>query len=1003
MAESVNAQRALADRMEALRLAFGASGDLDPALERAIEGLLSCWRDRSQDGEPCLAPVSDAAQRRLERLEREIESWEREHSLLQTLIAHTHAQLAYLDPDFNFLAVNPAYERGSAYRSEELIGRNHFDLFPHAENLAIFRQVRDTGEPYSVNAKPFEFPNQPDRGVTYWDWTLSPVKDAQGEVIGLVLSLIDCTEIERVRQMRDRLADIVETTPDMIASATLEGLVTYLNPAARRLMDLPETGSIENYTIPDSHPDWAARLIREEGIPTALREGIWQGDTALVDGSGREIPVVQVIIAHRDAQGQPSHLSTIVRDMRAEIEMRAEQARLIDELAAERARLQAIIENAPEGIVVADRQGRIVLANPSAEALYAHAMPPGSDVSSYAHACYPDGRPYSGQDLPLSQAAMAGETTRNVELIVVLPGGAHRHLLASAGPIRSQSGELQGGVTVFQDITDQVLLRQRLERYLEHMRWQHRVDQAILEARGIEETVDTALEHLAGLLPLHYADVSLFDWQARELSLVAVRPSRGHGLVSGSRLRVETDWPIAVWQAGSSTVSALPAAGSSWLPIESLQAQGVRVVITWPLVADGELLGLMNLGLADREDLSNDVEGLVQGVVSQMAVALQHARLDQTLHEHSEHLEELVERRTRQLRASEERFRGIFTAIPSGVALLGANGAMLASNPAFQELVGLSGEALVEFPLALFEHPDDQAFLRAILAGPLSEDGPSEGELRLVRPDGQMIWVYVTATAIRDPARGRYPLLVVVQDITRRREAEATALQAEKLNTVGRLSALLRHEINNPLQVVMGCLELAQEALQAGWDAQRYLDVALEEIRRAASIVSRLRDLSHPGEELVREPTDLRQIVDHLLVLIAKRCEERGVQVHWARPESELLLWLSRDAIQQVLLNLVLNALDAMPEGGRLALSTVTTDDPPGVSLRISDTGVGMTPEQRAQLFEPFHTTKPDGLGLGLYVTRQLIEKHEGRIDVESRVGQGTTFAIWFPAAPSTD
>lgn len=128
-----------------------------------------------------------------------------EWDTLQTIMEHTHANLAYLDPQFNFLAVNSAYCQQSGHSREELLGRNHFELFPNPENQEIFQRVRDTGEAVSFRAKPFEFLDQPERGVTYWDWTLVPVKGTDGQVQGLVFSLLDVTEQIRRAGERERL------------------------------------------------------------------------------------------------------------------------------------------------------------------------------------------------------------------------------------------------------------------------------------------------------------------------------------------------------------------------------------------------------------------------------------------------------------------------------------------------------------------------------------------------------------------------------------------------------------------------------------------------------------------------------------------------------------------------------------------------------------------------------------------------------------------------------
>ncbi|MHB8842168.1 MAG: SpoIIE family protein phosphatase, partial [Candidatus Aquicultor sp.] len=133
---------------------------------------------------------------------------ERDRDTLETIMEHTNAHIAYLDAQFNFVLVNSTYEKGAGHTRDELLGRNHFELFPDAENEAIFKKVRDTGEPVEFKAKPFEFVDQPWRGATYWDWTLTPIKDASGHVIALVLSLVDVTDSIRARQLSDALNTI---------------------------------------------------------------------------------------------------------------------------------------------------------------------------------------------------------------------------------------------------------------------------------------------------------------------------------------------------------------------------------------------------------------------------------------------------------------------------------------------------------------------------------------------------------------------------------------------------------------------------------------------------------------------------------------------------------------------------------------------------------------------------------------------------------------------------
>ena len=174
---------------------------------------------------------------------------EREHLLTQVnaVLNSTHAHLALLDRDMNFLMVNAAYTQASGHRREELIGRNHFALFPNAENQAIFERVRDTGEPYHVEEKPFEYADQPSRGTTYWNWTLTPIKTYHGRFEGILLSLTDVTPQVRARQQIEALAEEARarsaelnatfaSMPDGVVIYGRDGEIIQMNPTAERML-----------------------------------------------------------------------------------------------------------------------------------------------------------------------------------------------------------------------------------------------------------------------------------------------------------------------------------------------------------------------------------------------------------------------------------------------------------------------------------------------------------------------------------------------------------------------------------------------------------------------------------------------------------------------------------------------------------------------------------------------------------------------------------------------
>ncbi len=231
-------------------------------------------------------------------------------------------------------------------------------------------------------------------------------------------------------------------------------------------------------------------------------------------------------------------------------------------------------------------------------------------------------------------------------------------------------------------------------------------------------------------------------------------------------------------------------------------------------------------------------------------------------------------------------------------------------------------------------------------------------------------------------------------------EAETRLVQAAKLAAVGEMSAGIAHELNNPLTTVTGFTELILD--ETPKDDRHYsdLEMILHEALRARGVVRRLLDFARQGER-VRAKSDMNEIIENVLALTKHFIHTSGVQLetHFASD----LPWVSVDnnQIKQVLLNLIHNAVQSMPDGGRLELHTGVSqhDGRNGVVIVVKDSGVGIDAQTRAKIFEPFFTTKSNegGTGLGLSVTYGIITDHGGTINVDSIPGKGSTFTVWLP------
>lgn len=240
--------------------------------------------------------------------------------------------------------------------------------------------------------------------------------------------------------------------------------------------------------------------------------------------------------------------------------------------------------------------------------------------------------------------------------------------------------------------------------------------------------------------------------------------------------------------------------------------------------------------------------------------------------------------------------------------------------------------------------------------------------------------------------------------VTEREQTQKQLIQSEKVSALGRLSASLAHEINNPLQAIKGCLSLFEEEMAGERDAQaldQYLRIVHAEINRIANLVRRMREFYQPSHP-VGGLTNVHTVLEDILALSAKQLTVNRIALATVWMKKPPLIEVDPDHLKQIFMNLVINAIDAMPEGGALHIATQMERLPgkpgqPALCIQFRDTGTGIAPDVMARLFEPFQTTKPHGSGLGLYLSYRIIESYGGTLNVTSEVGQGTIFTIYLP------
>jgi PAS domain S-box-containing protein len=413
----------------------------------------------------------------------------------------------------------------------------------------------------------------------------------------------------------------------------------------------------------------------------------------------------------------------------------------------------------------------------------------------------------------------------------------------------------------------------------------------------------------------------------------------------------------------------------------------------------------MNDAGETREQLLAEVNELRRLVASLETSVIEQRRTEQRLLK-----EALVS--DAALRRSEATARAVLQSATEGILLIDASGRITLVNAAGERMFGYNPDELLGQPLEVLlpdrihdMHRDHRA---RYFAGPRVRPMGSGLDLAGRRKDGTEFPVEISLSYVQ--AAEGMSAMALITDITERKRVEAqlqrqreTLYQSEKLAALGTLSAGIAHEMNNPLGIITSRIEvmlLDAEEHNLPTQVLEDLQVLHRATQRVARIASNLRSFARqtPREHA---RVDLNAVVQETLLLMQKPLEVDGIRLTTRLDPALAPILGDASTLQQVLLNLVTNAREAMASGGEIRIETSPAAAPAGwVQLVIHDTGPGISPEELLKVFDPFYTTKETGTGLGLSVSYGIIQDHHGTVDVQSIPGRGTTFVLAFPAAP---
>ncbi|TNC49594.1 PAS domain S-box protein [Rubellimicrobium rubrum] len=784
---------------------------------------------------------------------------------------------------------------------------------------------------------------------------------------------------------------LLETSSDCIKVLDLDGALQFMNRHGQVAM------GIGNFAPYQRRPwsglmDEPARVQAEAALADA-REGRtarFEAEVATLKGTRRCWDITVSPILGED--GRPERLLAISRDI---TERRAHEKALRESearLQAERRLLDAVIRQAPIGISITSWPGgRSFALNDKAAELLGH-WPQGEDLGRYRGfgAIHPDGRPYGPEDYPTVRTLRSGTAIEQEEMVYRLGGSEgeeRRRLSVSSAPVRDEAGVIVAAVTAFSSIEAQ----RRAEEGLRASEARLREERARLA---------TLIEHLPVGVGFMGDDGQL------ALSNPAFRVFLPDGRLPSQLAPGDTCW--IAWDESGQPLARDRYPGARALRGET--AQGIEFLFR---PGDGRQVWTRVDGIPLRS-LAGEITGAMIVIVDVSDERRAQADLRR--------LNETLETRVTKVVAERRVLADIVENSDAATIACSLHHGILALNPAlvtaFERIYGKQpqvGDNLLDLLADLPEHRAQVAahWSRAFggeefvvvetFGDPARERVPFEVRFSVLRDrEGRPIGAAQTAYDISDRLRAETEL-----------EATQEALrQSQKMEAVGQLTGGLAHDFNNLLTGIIGALDLMQSRLAQGDTSRldRYATAAMTSAQRAAALTHRLLAFAR-RQPLDPKPVDANRLVTGMEELLRRTLGET-IQLDIATATDLWPTLCDSHQLESAILNLAINARDAMPDGGRIGIVTGTVeldrasaarigDLRPGqyVTIEATDSGVGMTPEVMSRAFDPFFTTKPlgQGTGLGLSMIYGFVRQSNGHVQLRSRTSQGTTVTLYLP------
>ena len=795
-------------------------------------------------------------------------------------------------------------------------------------------------------------------------------------------SLIEDERQRALKASEARYRNLVEQLPEMVI-VHRDGHYLYINPAGVVLLGASSPDELIGQPIARFlHPDDRDQIVAQSKEVKA-DERLREIKVIRLDGTVIDIERKATVI---DYFGRPA-IQVIGRDItrRKQVEQEMRQLRMG-------------VERSGEAIFMTDLDGNITYVNPGFERIYGYKR---EEVIGKTPRILKSGTLSSEVYESFWKMLTTGHVVYG-EITNRTSDGSLIDVESIVSPVEDEDDKVIGYLAIQHDISERKRSEEALRYYASRLEILHSIHQAMIGEQAPAEIASAALKQLKEIAPFPRASVALFDLDAHQSYILAVIGAENTRYPSGLSVPLgELD--VNKLKRGEHIISRLRDVEPPTEIDQQLLKEGVEVLISIPLISRGELIGSLNLGILAEPDLSDQVIQMLREIADQLAIAIQDARLRETLQQHSDQLEELVDERTSEALHAKERAEEILNSAPDTMLLLGLNGQIESANRFFVTTFYYEADELNGEPVTSLILEQERNVLENVVQEAANKDRAVRLQVKAKRKDDSLFDADIALAPIHEGGEIT-GLVCSLRDISRLKELDR--LKDEFVSSVS-------HELRTPIT----SLKLYHHLMTMNpKKSASYMDRMQREMSRLEDIVEGLLmfgNLDQRLESLEIVPIDLNSVVRAYV-------NDRGLLAYSNKrnlaflPATDLPPVLADSAlIGQVVGIIMNNALTYAPVGGSVHILTHNDSNqtPLRVGVTIADTGPGIHPEDRPHLFERFyrgsasHSNETPGTGVGLAIAKEIVERHSGEIEVDSEEYRpagfdGAVFTVWLPIAP---